>query len=179
MTEGYQECRQCKLYKPWNLYAKDAKSPTGYRKTCKECTNLVLSLKKELKNHRDIQNQEGKACTKCKKFKKWDRYYKAKGARSGYASNCKDCHRLIARDYVILKRGPGRYGIQLNLFQRDALLAAGHHKCSHCKLTRDEQQFHYKRDLHINWAKNDRDEIQSYILCSRCNFIRYKNSSKP
>jgi hypothetical protein len=114
-----------------------------------------------------------KTCTKCGIEKSLDDFHKAKQARDGRRSRCKDCCIASRREYVAAnlehvrsyarQYQRARKGVQITPEQAELMAAEQGHACAMCK--RPEAEL--GRRLHLD-HDHETGQIRE-LLCGSCN----------
>ena len=98
-----KRCSKCKKWKDESEFSKQPSRKDGLRCWCKkcECEYIHKYYRRDRKNvkkyrryeeyHRVVNGVKQKKCTKCKRWKPEDEFYKNRKPKDGLAWRCKKC----------------------------------------------------------------------------------------
>lgn len=98
-----KRCTKCKRRKDESEFCEDAKGRDGLMSWCKKCKSeydrkrrkKVRKTAKEYlryeERHRVVDGEKQKRCSKCKKWRAENEFYKKRRHKDGLAGRCKEC----------------------------------------------------------------------------------------
>lgn len=162
-----KECTGCHEICDFDEFTGSKNSPHGLSSHCRDCQKKTRERKKaekaeETKREREMKEKakkekekkaKGRVCTKCKQYKLFFHFHKAKNRKYGYREVCKECKRVV---------------VSTNLKDK---------RCLKCKETKDISCFSkhiYSRDGYCHHCKGcltKKSKERNKILKSRKNVV--------
>ena len=96
-----RKCTKCETYKLWNLFSKKQCGYKNKNSVCKECVKKIKNEKKllKIKIPKLIIDNNGRQCSKCKVYKKWDKFNNHKHTKTKKYYSCIDCGKEACRKW--------------------------------------------------------------------------------
>ena len=165
-----RECSRCGEYKTWNNFPNNRHGTRNKQSWCSDCFRAYSGSKK-LKEYRITE--DGRECSVCGEFKKWDEYHRRNDVSTGHMSACKVCIKKKSqrdKDQGRIRNAElqRKYGIALNDYQH--LLEAQDGKCKICGST-DHRVKGGATEFSLSVDHDHGTGEIRGLLCQNCNSI--------
>ena len=168
-------CTNCKEWKKENEFYRNRQAKDGLHSRCKVCQNKGTASNQERsvlrrnfhyeESHRIVSGVKQKLCSRCRKWKDENGFYRQDGSRDGLSAHCKECSKTLARERYQPKRK--RLGKYLRYEERHRTVNGVREKfCRKCRKWKKESDFYNSKS-----AKDGLD--------SRCKKCTYKPTGRP
>ena len=182
-----KECQICHELRPIDWFNKDRSLKDGYGDQCKKCRKAVhdedVRIWAKQRKEKNVNLKEMK-CRICRRVLPISNFSKSRGAKNGYYSHCKDCHKKMEKE--IQKRWENERKKKMLEFSLDTKLEK---KCNICgrvlplskfwkKLANKDGYSHYcidcsskkekKRNEFLKKRGFPEEKIPDEKRCSKC-----------
>lgn len=182
-TPQVKRCTGCDKVKPYSEFYKRTGTRDGLQSRCKDCARETQrdryrsgqhALRTAVKPYAENWAEDGRRCTGCQEWKRWEHFSRLKQGHLGYNPRCKECVNRNVRSSRRVnvdrsRRGErerrgrtganykARYGIDREEYERMARRQLG--ACALCGT--DEKRLVVDHD-HVSGKVRE-------LLCDRCN----------
>jgi len=150
-----KRCSKCGESKPVTDFYSSTSNSDGYTCHCKLCIQKqkqAYHKRLAARHRREIPRIETKRCPRCGEVKPVSKFYKAVGKVAGYATHCKDCAAVSAREH------------KKKVADRDFadIQVTGNKRCWMCGRNLPASEFNYCRSSIDGLASHCRECGQEY-----------------